>query len=247
MIRIFSLIYRSPRFADSVFNSIYEHTLIEPGVVDFTFVANDPTPELLAHLDAKEYRYVLQLNRQRSVGELTGIGYAHPEYIHRVYRGWNRAIMEGEPDDTIVLVNSDHIFSPGWLPGLLDALEENGGRRIVTSQTVERPGKGFGGAWEHDFGDLANFRAAEFQQFAHRHRGDTLRPGGVYMPCAFHRWQAIEAGLYPEGNLRGKRWEQIRLCGDAAFFNRMAEKCLCEHVTTGDSIVYHFGEGEMRE
>lgn len=257
-ISIAALVYRSTRFADSVVESLVENTpglslspaLTEPAEsgVRFFFVANDPEPQLVSHLIGKKYPWVLNRNRRQSEGELFRQGYATPEYISRVYRGWNVSILHG--DEICVLVNSDHIFSPGWLDPLIRALLENE-KQFVCSQTIELPGRQFGGAWQSDFGQTPDAFASRKQEFldfvaANRQPG-VVRPSGVFMPVAFWRKYAIGAGLYPEGNLHGGSYGKVAKFGDAAFFERAAERYGVEHVTAMDSIVYHFGEGEMRE
>ena len=248
-ISIAALIYRSTRFADSVWESLHEftpelHDLTSD--VEFFFVANDAEPHLLKHLHWQDYPHVAHHNRRHSEEWLFAQGYAKPEYISRVYAGWNRAIMES--DEICVLVNSDHLFSPGWLPELLAPLLAND-KLIVCSQSVEPPDCDFNGAWSMDFGRTpATFRKAEFLEYAAANRQPgVMRSGGVYMPCAFYRKYAIGAGLYPEGNLHGGSYDKIAKSGDTALFERMHERYGIEHVTAMGSIVYHFHEGEMRE
>lgn len=244
-ISIASLIYRLPTFADSVWQSLHEFTpMLASGEARFFFVANDPEPELLRHLQLKGYPHVVQINPRYTEAELFAQGYGWPEYISRVYRGWNRAVLES--DETCVLVNSDHLFSPNWLENLLAHLDANE-KQLVCCQSVEVPG--FGGAWPVDFGRTPDtFRKAEFQQLvAERSQPGELRRGGVYMPVAFRRKFAIDAGLYPEGNLHSGAYDRIWLYGDADFFIRMQGRLGIRHVTALDSIVYHFCEGEMNE
>jgi hypothetical protein len=224
-ISIAALIYRSTKFADSVWESAHEHTPeLATGEAEFYFVANDATWTVKKHLsggqhgDGRRFKHFVQDNRRYTEIELFNWGYAAPEYISRVYRGWNRAILESA--EICVLVNSDHVFSPGWLTPLVRALDENP-RRLVCSQAIELPG--FGGAWPVDFGrTLSTFRKQEFLDYAREHaQAGVIRPGGVFMPVAFKRRLAIEAGLYPEGNLHAGRYDKVRKYGDAEFFDRM--------------------------
>ena len=118
MISICSLIYRSPRYADAVWDSAHEFTEeLQDGRARFFFVANDATPEVIEHLVEKCYPFVMQENARLTHDQLKNLGFDSPEYIRRVYQGWNRAILES--DEQMVLVNSDCMFSPGWLTTLL--------------------------------------------------------------------------------------------------------------------------------
>jgi hypothetical protein len=243
-ISIAALIYRSRQFADSVYQSLQEFTpMLASGEAEFFFVANDPEPALLSFLESRSYPHVVQRNPRYSEQRLFEHGYAVPEYISRVYRGWNRAILESA--EICVLVNSDHLFSPRWLESLLAPLLENE-KLLVCSQAVELPG--FGGAWPVDFGrTLSDFRKQEFLEFVEQNRQPGVRPGGVYMPVAFHRKYAIGAGLYPEGNLHGGSYQKVAKFGDAAFFERMAERYDIQHCTAMDSVVYHLRQAELEE
>ena len=50
-VSIISLIYQSSALADWVHDSVHKFTpMIDRGEAEFFFVANDPTPGLLAHL-----------------------------------------------------------------------------------------------------------------------------------------------------------------------------------------------------
>lgn len=233
MISIACLIYRSTRYADAVWNSLREFTPELDHSIRFFFVANDATSEVLNHLESKDYPFVVQENLNHGLE-----GYDPPEYIRRVYMGWNRAVRES--DEIAVLVSSDFMFSQGWLDALLRHLTPN---TIVSSQLVERrhPVHGvFPGAYENDFGDHPDrFRKHPFLEYAQNARRHDTRDGGAYGPWAFYRDRAIEAGLYPEGNPPGTY-------GDREFVERLRGIGV-RHITALDSIVYHFKEGEMEE
>jgi hypothetical protein len=230
MASIASLIYKSTAYADAVYASAREFS---PGH-RFFFVANDATDEVLAHLARKGYPFVVQENAKPADMD----GWDPPEYIRRVYMGWNRAILES--DEQCILVNSDCMFSPGWDHALLSRLWPT---TVVCSKIVERkhPKHGvFSHAYECDFGDHpSRFDRDGFLDFAARISRRETSPAGAFMPCALHRSVAIHCGLYPEGN-RNQNY------GDREFFARLAQHGV-EHVTALDSIVYHFKEGEMRE
>jgi choline kinase len=135
MISIVSLIYKSTVFADAVYDSIMEFTpFIHTGKAEFFFIANDATPRVLEHISRKNYKFFVNNNPIRTEQELFDMGIGWPEYIHRVYRGWNSAIMNAK-GEIVVLVNSDNLFSPNWLENLLKNLTQ---KTIVCSQLIER-------------------------------------------------------------------------------------------------------------
>jgi len=228
LISICALIYKSTRYADALWESVNEFT--DPKRARFFFLANNASESVIFHLRARGYPFI-EYEHEENVLD----GYDPPQYMRGVYKGWNRAILESE--ETCVLVNSDMMFSPGWLEGLLRYYD---GKNIVSSKLVERrhPQHGvFGRAIERDFGSHPdNFQKKEFLSFVSDKRISETEEGGAYMPCVFSRARAIEVGLYPEGNPKGSY-------GDRVFFERMG----VPHITSLQSIVYHFKEGEMSE
>ena len=174
-ISIVSLIYQSGKYADWVHDSIIEYTpMIKNGDAEFFFIANDPTDRLIEHLDKKGYKYFLNINPKYSEEELFRMGYGKPEYINRVYKGWNRAILESQ-GEIVVLVNSDNYFSPDWLENLLKNLNK---KRVVCSQLVERKHPKYGvfpGAIHGEFGNQPeNFNKKGFMEFAKKIRKSGL-------------------------------------------------------------------------
>jgi GT2 family glycosyltransferase len=244
MISIVSLIYKSPIYADSVYDSVMEFTpLVKEGKAEFFFVANDATEKVINHLDTKGYTYYINNNPRLTDDELFAKGIAYPEYIHRVYRGWNVAIEKAK--DIVVLVNSDNTFSPNWLEYLLKHSRED---RVVCCRLVERrhPKHGvFPGADELDCGsNPGNYDKAKFLYHAERASIDALKKGGAYMPCLFYKKVIEKAGVYPEGNLAGSSFQHIIRHGDEDFFLRLKNSGV-EHYTVLSSFDYHFKEGEM--
>jgi hypothetical protein len=243
-VTIVSLIYKSPRMADWIYESVMGATpMIRRGEARFLFVANDPTPECLQHLESRGYDHIVSRSPARSVAELFAEGYAAPEYMHRVYRGYNEGI-EHASSPTVVLINSDNYLCVDWLENLEKyATHES----IITSTLVEpgHPRHGvFPDAIEADFGrTLDTFDAEGFLGFAERLKETGLVAGGAYMPCLFYREAALAAGLYPEGNLAGTSFEDVREYGDVAFFERLRRTGV-RHYTSLDSVVYHLKEGE---
>lgn len=241
MISISSLIYRSTKYADALVESLREFTPhLHDNRARFFFVANDAEQKVLDHLKDKGYDHVVQTNEVLNDHQLKELGFTPPEYMRRVYQGYNRAIKES--DDLVVLVNSDHLFSPGWLDALLIKASP---KRIVCSKLVERSHPKFGrfpAAYSGDFGASPDdFDKEGFLKFCEKavERG-SQEVGGAYMPCLFDRTQAVKVGMYPEGNVSKKE------TGDKVFFQRLKDDGV-EHITSLGSLVYHFKEGEKDE
>jgi hypothetical protein len=247
-VSISALIYRSPDYADWCYEGIKKYTpLLETGLVEFYYVANDPTDDLLQHLQDKGYPHYVNLNPPTNPEILFKKGIGPPEYIHRVYRGWNSAIQHAK-GEIVVLLNSDNYVSPHWLENLLKYLKK--GKNIICSQLIERdhPKHGvFPGAYKRNFGqNPKTFKEDAFLKSCKKLSEEFVQDGGSFMPCAFYKEDALRAGLYPEGNLsHHQRWETVE-SGDHAFFRNLDELNV-EHFTAMDSIVYHTKEGEMDE
>jgi len=243
-ISIVSLIYRSSRLADLFYNSLLTHTpLLKTGEAEFFFIANDPSKEVLDFLKEKKYPYKLNINEVKSTKQLFSNGYAKPEYMARVYRGYNQGIMQASGQQ-VVLVNSDNFFSPDWLENLL---KYSTAKNIVSSTLIE-PGHSkhgvFPTAIQKKFGNtIDNYNEKEFIQYAKTIKMTGVVSGGAYMPCVLYKDLAIYAGLYPEGNLAGKDFETVKEYGDIYFFKKL-ENLGVKHYTALDSIVYHLKEGE---
>lgn len=246
-VSIISLTYQSATLADWVYDSVHKFTpMISRGEAEFFFVANDPTPQLLSYLDKRGYSFVLNRNKPYTDEQLFALGYATPGYMSGVYRGYNQGILRAE-SDFVVLVNSDNYFSPDWLENLLKYSDRT---KVISSTLVERRHPKFGvfpGAVNGEFGGtVAEFNEAAFLTFVSTTSKTGLRPGGAYMPTLFHRDIAIEAGLYPTGNVAADDFEYVARYGDEAFFDRL-ESLGVRHLTALDSIVYHLKEGERED
>jgi len=241
---IICLIYKSPKLADWVYNSLIKYTpLLKSGESEFFFVANDPSPSIISHLIKMNYPFIINNNKHFTEEELFDQGYGIPEYMNRVYKGYNQGILHAK-GERIILINSDNYFSPDWLENLI---KYSGLQNIISGTIVERKHPMFGvfpGAIEADYGNTVdNFKENEFIDFSYKIKKTGLRSSGAYMPCLMYKDVAIYAGLYPEGNIAGNSKEEILRYGDIDFFCRL-EKLGVKHYTAKDSIVYHLKEGE---
>jgi hypothetical protein len=246
-VSIISLIYQSTTLADWVHQSVHAFTpMIGRGEAEFFFVANDPTPAVVDHLRTRGYQHVINWNVQYTNEQLFDLGYAGPEYMSRVYRGYNEGVRHAR-GDFVVLINSDNYFSPDWLENLLKYSDRS---RVISCKLVERLHPTFTvfpGAMRGEFGATAeSFDTAGFLDFVSRVKKTGLENGGVYMPALFHRDVAMAAGLFPAGNLAGGSFDEVAAYGDQAFFSVLASIGVTHH-TALDSISYHLKEGERAD
>ena len=119
---VICLIYKSIEYAIFILNSFERHKIQLNYNLNFCFITNDSTDELLNYFDKNNIPYKLFRNED-------------PEeyYLNRVYRSWNFRGCESDAD-IIIFVNSDMTFSQNWLDSLLKNLFEN---KIVTSRLIE--------------------------------------------------------------------------------------------------------------
>ena len=251
-VSISALIYRSTVYADFVYNQIKKHTakLLESGEAEFYFIANDASEEVLQHLRKMQYPFYVQTNQHHTDAELFAMGFGKPEYIHRVYKGWNRAIQEAR-GKYVCLVNSDMGFSEGWIENLLKHVTKE---CVVSSLLIERGHEKLG-----HFGDAngtgsivvncgktpLSYNEAAFKAAAKRFgTPNKTTVGGVYMPLCFEKQTVLNAGGYPNGNLAGKNFNQVVAYGDAVLMEKLKKNGV-RHITAWDSVAYHFQQGEQ--
>ncbi len=246
-ITIICLIYKSVKLLDAVYESALKYTpMLKTGEAEFLFVANDPTDAVIKHLVDKKYNFIINQNEHFREEELFKKGYGVPEYISRVYKGYNQGILNAK-GDIIVLINSDNFFSPDWLENLLKYKSYD---KVLSSQIVERNHEKFGvfpGAIEHYFGScVENYEEENFINFVKSRKETGLKENGAYMPCLMYRDIALLAGLYPEGNVAVLKKEKISRYGDEFFYDKL-NKLNVKHYTVKESLVYHLKEGEREE
>ena len=178
-ISIICLIYKSTKLADWVYESLMEFTpMLKNNEAEFFFVANDPTDEVIAHLIEKNYPFIINENKVLSEEELFSQGYGAPEYIVRVYKGYNQGILHAK-GERVVLINSDNYFSPDWLENLIKYSEF---KNVVSSQIVE-PKNEYGGFYHAalvaEFGHTTeDFEKENFLQYAIKNKKTGLKRGG---------------------------------------------------------------------
>jgi hypothetical protein len=233
-VTICSLIYKSSEYADFLLRGIKKWT---PKGYSFYFIANDPTDELLRHMENNKIPFFLHRNKNPAEW-----------YIPCVYRAWNYAVEKCETP-IIVLLNSDMYPSPKWLEGLLKYLNEE---TVVTSTLIEPAHRAglpvFQGMFKGNFGiSPKTFNEQAFLEEAERIRWEGVRRNpGPYMPLAIYKDVFIKAGKFPEGNLGGTGLSNPGISGDKIFFDKL-EIMGVKHLVSMESIVYHIKEGEESE
>lgn len=244
-ITIVCLIYQSPEYARFVFDNIHKHTPeLLNGKAKFLFVANDPTVAVIDYLSVSDMPYVLNYNHVHTETELFRMGYAFPEYINRVYSGYNFGIRYVDTP-VVVLINSDNAFSTGWLSNMYKRLSNN----TVVSSTLVQPHefinpKNGSRCKIFDCGNsISNFDESGFLKYSEEIKDDSCSVGNPFMPLMLYKSQAEVVNYYPEGNLHAGNYNHIMFTGDHAFINKL-ENIGVQHITSNDSIVYHFQEGE---
>lgn len=239
-VSIFSLIYKSPKFADFVYDSIKKNTpMLETREAEFYFVLNrklEESNKVWEHLLDKNYKFYQYDEEllQRS----------YPANIGAIYNAWNYGASKAN-GDIIVMVNSDMIFTKDWLENLLKNLKKD---RVVTSRLVES-GK-LRSTLSHtiskDFGrTIDGLDEESFIMFAESVKEDKIEELGTFMPVAIHKDLFEKSGGYPNGNLVAG--DGTVTSGDVVFFYETLENLGVKHYTVFDSIVYHFQEGESDE
>jgi hypothetical protein len=246
-VTIVCLIYKSKKLAKAIYDSLYKYTpKLRNGEAELLFVANDPTIELVKFLDSQGYPYIINANKHLSEKELFEIGCGKPEYMRRVYQGYNQGILHAK-GQKVLLINSDNFFSEDWLENLLKYSDY---KKVVCSTLVEPGHDKFGVypcAVHKNFGrTIEEYKEKEFQKFVAKISKTGYTSGGAYMPCLLYKDIAVMAGLYPQGNIAGKKFDDITCYGDEYFYQKLKSFGV-EHITAKDSVVYHLKEGEKSE
>jgi len=237
---IVCLIYKSINWLKLVNEQVNKYTDLSDK--EFFFIANDANENVLSYLKnnfIKHYEYNAAVENKNDW------------YINNVYRAFNFG-SEMAKGEYIVFINSDMCFSQGWFESLLRAYN---GKNIVSSRLVES-GRLKSGIYGIDkfFGSTPdNYEEDSFQLFTNSIRTQKIKEGGLYMPVFLKKSDFTKIGGYPEGNLKAgadifskdyaKQGEDL-ISGDTILIEKYKSIGI-NHVTSFDSVVYHFQEGEM--
>lgn len=235
-VEIISLIFKSVDYLNLIYNELKsDNCKLDGWDVTLRIIANDATPEVIEHLKELDIPYTIYNDPK-----------PNDYYLNRVYRCWNYA-GETSKADNICFVNSDMVFSKGWLTNLL---KHHDGVTIPCSRLVES-GKLLSG--QHAVSSNCGRSPKEidyevWNTIANQLKQSVVVDGGLFMPCIFETKKFIDSGMYPEGNIYdngvGNLGRFIK-SGDAFYFQDvLGTKFGMKHVTVCDSLVYHIQEGE---
>ncbi len=235
-VEVISLIFKSEDYLDLIYKELKsDKCKVDGWDVTLRIVANDATPEILEKLKTLDIPYTIYNDPK-------------PEdyYLNRVYRCWNFA-GQSSTADNICFVNSDMVFSDGWLENLL---KHHNGVNIPCSRLVES-GKMSSGLHGVSYDCGRNPREIIYDlwdETVTRLKRDEAHNGGLFMPCVFEVKRFIESKMYPEGNIYDNgvgTLGRFLKSGDAWYFHDVLEKNFgMRHITVFDSLVYHIQEGE---
>lgn len=236
-VEIISLIFKSLDYLDLIVKELKsDKCKVDGWDVSIRIVANDATPEVIEKLKLSDIPYTIYNDPK-----------PNDYYLNRVYRCWNYA-GETSQADNICFVNSDMVFSDGWLSNLL---KHHDGINIPTSRLVES-GKMMSGTHgiSHNCGRGPKTIDYNLWDTVVGHvKKDEIHNNGLYMPCVFEKTRFIESGMYPEGNIYYDGIGTLHpsgtiQSGDDWYFRKLEKEYNMKHITVFDSLVYHIQEGE---
>lgn len=246
-ITIIALIYQSPQYARGFYECLRKSTPeLEDGTADFFFIANNANSSTLKVLRKEGIpHYELELpvlsNEDHALQ-----GFAAPEYLGRVYEAYNFGVFKSSTD-LILLLNSDMVMSPGWLPRLLDLVTQN---TVLSPTLVERRHPKFGtypGAVEANFGSsFQNFDWRGWEKFtALARQAEVVDKSELpYMPSLVRKAWFENLGGFPHGNIQGPGgYNSVASYGDEYFFGKLRREGV-SHKSVDGVYCYHFKEGE---
>lgn len=238
-ISICCLIYKSITWLNFVHQQVLKYTDLTEA--EFFFVTNDASAEVLSYLQSNPIPYYLHENIPAQKEEW---------YINNVYRGYNYGAQKAQ-GDFLIFLNSDMGLSPGWLTNLIKYYN---GSNCISSRLVES-GRLTSGQFgiEKFFGtDCRNYQESEFLNYASSITEAKAEEGGLYMPLFIKKEDFSTVGGYPAGNIlpgsdifapvMARKGESC-ISGDLVLIQKLQTRGI-KHLTSFDSIVYHFQQGE---
>ena len=234
MISIFSLIFKSPEYAQFVYDGIMKNTqMIASREAEFYFVVNfkkGDSEKVVEYLKEKNYpHFIYDKNPDQP---------NYPANISDIYKSWNFGVSKAK-GDIIVMLNSDMFpCCNHWLEDMLEWYSED---KILTPRLVEsgRIPSIFPHTLIWNFGrSPGEFQMEDFMVYANMWKQRKLEPRGLFMPLMMSKKLFLEVGGFPEGNINGVSGDQI------FFYERLKGKA--EHLTPYNVLFYHIQEGESR-
>jgi|TARA_R110000765_G_scaffold271466_1_gene370161 hypothetical protein len=234
-IEIIALIFKSVDYLELIYNEITsDKCKVDGWEIGIRIVANDATEPVLTRLKELGIPYTI---------------YNDPKpddyYLNRVYRCWNHGGRTSEYEN-ICFVNSDMVFSDGWLKNLL---KHHDGTNIPTSRLVEsgKMPSGTHGVSSDCGRGPKHINYDVWKSVVAKLSVNETHEKGLYMPCVFNTSRFIESGMYPEGNIYTDGVGTLNgfvQSGDVWYFNKLVSVYGMRHITVFDSLVYHIQEGE---
>jgi len=90
---------------------------------------------------------------------------------------------------------------------------------------------------------VKNFKEEAFLEKVKKISRDDISIGNAFFPAMVHKKNVEAVGYFKEGNLHAGHYMNIKETGDTHFYNQLASIGV-KHITSNDSIVYHFNQGE---
>jgi hypothetical protein len=249
LVTLISLIYAGVDWLEFQYGELLKlKNELGPGEVEILFVANNASQEIINFLRDNLIPYV----------SAPGRAYSGEWYINSVYRAYNYGVACAK-GEYVLLTNSDMSYSSGFLIELLKHRTPNSylvGKLIESGRLT--PAKS---AIKKNLGKkLRQFKRKQFYSTVEKVSREGTSPGGLFMPLLTSRMTFLEAGSYPEGNIRKDSLETYTASGhysvalqgeqlvpgDYAFVKRL-EFNGWKHRTLNSAIAYHFQEGEKSE
>ena len=249
VVTLISLIYAGVDWLEFQYGELLKlQSELGPGEVEILFVANDASEEVLDFLRQNLIPFVIA----------PGKNYDGEWYINSVYRAYNYGVACAQ-GDYVLLTNSDMSYRPGFLVEMLKHRSLNSylvGKLIESGRLT--PAKS---AIKKNLGKkITNFRRRAFYSISGKILKEGKSSGGLFMPVLVSRKAFLEAGGYPEGNIKQGSLESYThsgdynvalpgdplVPGDFAFVKRL-EINGWKHETLNSAIAYHFQEGEKSE
>jgi SAM-dependent methyltransferase len=247
-VEIISLIYKSTQYLNFIYDQLKNNCKSNLYDIHVRIVANDASDEVLEHLKKLDIKYTIY-------------NAANPSeyYLNRVYKAYNFAVQTSDFEN-IILVNSDNMFSDGWIDNLM---KHHDGANIPCTLLIES-GKMPSGKYgiSKNFGTHPNnLKYDKWKEYSSKlieQNKHVIKPGGLYGAVLFNRDRFIVAKGYPEGNVysygfgydasKGPVGYEFIKSSDDYFFHDILEKEYgMKHITVFDSVLYHIQTGEKDE
>ena len=248
-VTLISLIYAGVDWLEFQYSELLQlKNEFGPGEVEILFIANDASESVINFLKSNSIPYKSAPGR-KSQSEW---------YINSVYRAYNYGVEEAK-GEYVLLTNSDMSYAPGFLYSMM---QQRSPSKYLVGKLVESGRlKPASLAIKKNLGKkLEKFNRAKFYKFANKISSDSLTPGGLFMPCLIDRKVFLNAGGFPEGNIRASSLPNYietgrsdiatqgepLIPGDLAFIKAL-ESSKINHQTVDSAVAYHFQEGEKSE